>query len=307
MSPKQRGLGRGLDALFGDDEAAITISAAPVDNAGTGAVSARKPMTLGVGQLSPDPHQPRQYFEPRALEELADSIKVHGIIQPILVRPHKSIPDHFEIIAGERRWRAAQKAQLHEVPVVIRDLDDSTALQIALIENLQRQDLNAVEEAKGYVRLMEDFSYSQEVVAELVGKSRSYVANLVRLLQLPSGVQAMVAKNELSAGHARALINASNPLQLAQEVIAKGLSVRETEKLAAADAGREVKTRAPGVRSADTVHAKDADTIALEKQLSNALGLNVTLDMKDAQNGTLHVAYRNLDQLDHVIKRLLGN
>lgn len=305
MSPKQRGLGRGLDALFGDDEAAVTISTNVVET--TGAATSRKPMTLGVGQLSPDPQQPRQFFEPKALEELADSIKVHGIIQPILVRPHKTIADHFEIIAGERRWRAAQKAQLHEVPVVIRDLDDATALQIALIENLQRQDLNAIEEAKGYVRLMEEFSYSQEVVAELVGKSRSYVANLVRLLQLPNSVQGMVAKNELSAGHARALINAHNPALLAQEVMTKGLSVRQTEKLAALDAGRDIKTRAPNTRSPDTVHAKDADTLALEKQLSNALGLNVTLDIKDAQNGTLHIAYRTLDQLDHVIKRILGN
>ncbi len=305
MSPKQRGLGRGLDALFGDDEAAVTVAAVATTPEAHVPGTARK--TLGVGQLSPDPQQPRQFFDDRALAELADSIKVHGIIQPILVRPHKTIPDHFEIVAGERRWRAAQKAQLHEVPVVIRELDDAVALQIALIENLQRQDLNAVEEAKGYVRLMEEFTYSQEDVAEVVGKSRSYVANLVRLLQLPASVQTMVAKNELSAGHARALINATNPALLAQEVIAKGLSVRQTEKLAAADAGREVKTRAPGVRSADTIHAKDADTLALEKQLSNALGLNVTLDMKDAQNGTLHIAYRNLDQLDHVIKRLLGN
>lgn len=305
MSPKQRGLGRGLDALFGDDEAAVTVApAAAIEPEKHVPGTARK--TLGVGQLSPDPNQPRQFFDDRALAELADSIRVHGIIQPILVRPHKSIPDHFEIVAGERRWRAAQKAQLHEVPVVIRDLDDAVALQIALIENLQRQDLNAVEEAKGYVRLMEEFTYSQEDVADVVGKSRSYVANLVRLLQLPPTVQTMVAKNLLSAGHARALINASNPSKLAQEVIDKGLSVRQTEKLAAADAGREVKTRAPGGRSPDTVHAKDADTLSLEKQLSNALGLNVTLDIRDAQNGTLHIAYRSLDQLDHLIKRIIG-
>lgn len=306
MSPKQRGLGRGLDALFGDDEAAVTVApAAAIEPEKHVPGTARK--TLGVGQLSPDPNQPRQYFDDRALAELADSIRVHGIIQPILVRPHKSIPDHFEIVAGERRWRAAQKAQLHEVPVVIRDLDDAVALQIALIENLQRQDLNAVEEAKGYVRLMEEFTYSQEDVAEVVGKSRSYVANLVRLLQLPPAVQTMVAKNLLSAGHARALINAQNPAKLAQEVLDKGLSVRQTEKLAAADAGREVKTRAPGGRSPDSIHAKDADTMALEKQLSNALGLNVTLDLRDAQNGTLHIAYRSLDQLDHLIKRIIGN
>lgn len=306
MSPKQRGLGRGLDALFGDDEAAVTVAAPDaIEPEKHVPGTARK--TLGVGQLSPDPNQPRQFFDDRALAELADSIKVHGIIQPILVRPHKSIPDHYEIVAGERRWRAAQKAQLHEVPVVIRDLDDAVALQIALIENLQRQDLNAVEEAKGYVRLMEEFTYSQEDVADVVGKSRSYVANLVRLLQLPPTVQTMVAKNLLSAGHARALINASNPAKLAQEVIDKGLSVRQTEKLAAADAGREVKSRAPGARSPESVHAKDADTLALEKQLSNALGLNVTLDIRDAQNGTLHIAYRSLDQLDHLIKRIIGN
>jgi ParB family chromosome partitioning protein len=303
MSPKQRGLGRGLDALFEDEEKSfVHLNADPEAH-----VPDAQRKTLGVGQLSPDPQQPRTFFDDRALAELADSIKVHGVLQPILVRPHKTIAGQYEIIAGERRWRAAQKAQLHEVPVIIRDLDDAAALQIALIENLQRQDLNAIEEAKGYQRLMDEFTYSQEDVAEVVGKSRSYVANIVRLLQLPSSVQGMVGKNELSAGHARALINAANPTQLAQEVISKGLSVRQTEKLAADTAGRDIKSRTPGVRSADTIHAKDADTLALEKQLSNALGLNVTLDMKDAQNGTLHVAYRTLDQLDHVIKRLLGN
>ncbi|MCB1838612.1 MAG: ParB/RepB/Spo0J family partition protein, partial [Alcanivoracaceae bacterium] len=157
---------------------------------------------LGISQLSPDPRQPRQFFDDKALGELAASIKQHGVLQPILVRPHKEIEGQYEIIAGERRWRASQRAQLHEVPVIIRDLDDAAALQIALIENLQRQDLNAIEEAKGYERLMAEFAYSQEEVAEVVGKSRSYVANIVRLLHLPDNVQEMVNKNELSASHA---------------------------------------------------------------------------------------------------------
>lgn len=303
MAAKQRGLGRGLDALFEDEEKSFThLNAEPEAHT----PDAQKRI-LGVGQLSPDPRQPRQYFDDKALAELAASIKIHGVLQPILVRPHKEIEGQYEIIAGERRWRASQKAQLHEVPVIIRDLDDAAALQIALIENLQRQDLNPIEEAKGYERLMEEFTYSQEDVAEVVGKSRSYVANIVRLLHLPSGVQDMVNKNELSASHARALINAQDPAALAREVIEKGLSVRQTEKLAADDAGREMKPRSANERPANTVHEKDADTLALEKQLSNALGLNVTLNLKDNQSGMLNVQYRTLDQLDHLIKRLLGN
>jgi ParB family chromosome partitioning protein len=303
MSPKQRGLGRGLDALFEDEEKSfVHLNADPEAHTPD---AQRK--VLGVGQLSPDPLQPRQHFDDKALSELAASIKQHGVLQPILVRPHKTIEGQYEIIAGERRWRASQRAQLHEVPVIIRDLDDAAALQIALIENLQRQDLNPIEEAKGYERLMEEFTYSQEDVAEVVGKSRSYVANIVRLLQLPAGVQEMVNKNELSASHARALINAHNPAALAREVIEKGLSVRQTEKLAADDAGREMKSRGGNERPANTIHEKDADTLALEKQLSNALGLNVTLTIKDNQTGSLQVQYRTLDQLDHVIKRLLGN
>lgn len=296
MTPKQRGLGRGLDALFEDEEATFATSAsteAPLFQGG------RK--TLGIGQLTPNPDQPRQHFDPKAINELADSIRQYGLLQPILVRPIPNNPDMFEIVAGERRWRASQKAQLHEVPVVIRDIDDAQVLQIALIENLQRQDLNAIEEGKGYQRLMDDFAYSPEHVGEAVGRSRSHVSNMVRLLNLPESVQGMVVQGDLSAGHARALINAPNPALLAQEVVAKGLSVRQTEKLAADTSGRSINKREGAGKG---VTFKDPNTLALEKDLTNVLGLKVSIDMAGETDGTVKIAFKTLDQLDDVILRL---
>lgn len=295
MNAKPRGLGRGLDALFEDEEATFATAS---DTAAPLLTGPRK--TLGIGQLAPNPDQPRVMFDPAAIAELADSIKRHGLLQPILVRPMRGSNDMYEIVAGERRWRACQKAQIHEVPVIIRELDDSQVLQIALIENLQRQDLNAIEEARGYQRLIDEFSYTSENVGELVSKSRSHVANMIRLLSLPGSVQTMVSENKLSAGHARALIGAKNPALLAQEIIAKGLSVRQTEKLAAEDAGRSIQHRA----KLGQPTFKDANLLAVEKEIANALGLKVTITMAGETAGDLKVEFKDLDQLDNVIARL---
>lgn len=296
MTPKQRGLGRGLDALFEDEEATFAVKdEAPM-------LMPQGPRrTLGIGQLVPNPDQPRTHFDPKYINELADSIKQHGLLQPILVRPIAGSPDMFQIVAGERRWRASQKAQLHEVPVTIRDLDDIQVLQIALIENLQRQDLNAIEESRGYQRLIDEFAFTAEDVGQAVGRSRSHVANMIRLLGLPESVQNMVVEGTISAGHARALISAQNPALLAQEVSAKGLSVRQTEKMAAENAGRQVQSRS-GKSSGPTF--KDPNILAFEKDLTNVLGLKVTIAMSGDAAGTLSVEFKDLDQLDEVALRL---
>lgn len=296
MTPKQRGLGRGLDALFEDEEATFAISA-DQEQAVPGA--ARK--VLGIGQLMPNPDQPRTHFDAAAINDLADSIRQHGLIQPILVRPVPGNADMYEIVAGERRWRASQKAQLHEVPVIIRDMDDAQVLQIALIENLLRQDLNAIEEAKGYQRLMDEYAFSPEDTGRAVSRSRSHVANMIRLLNLPESVQNMVVGGELSAGHARALIGAENPALLAQEIVSKGLSVRQTEKFVADNAGRTIQPRGKAKKDASF---KDPNILALEKDLANILGLKVTIAMKDDAAGSLTVDFKTLDQLDDVLLRL---
>lgn len=297
MTPKQRGLGRGLDALFEDEEK--TFSANEKETA-TGSGGPRK--TLGIGQLTPNPEQPRTYFDPNAINELAESIRQHGLLQPILVRPIAGNPDMYEIVAGERRWRASQKAQLHEVPVIIRDMDDTQVLQIALIENLQRQDLNALEEARGYQKLMEDFGYSAEDIGKSVGRSRSHVANMVRLLQLPESVQTMVVEGKISAGHARALINADKPALIAQEIIAKGLSVRQVEKLVV-DRNENRFTPSDKHKKKQVTY-KDPNTLALEKDLTAILGLKVTITMADRSTGRLAIDFLTLDQLDDVLLRL---
>lgn len=295
MTPKQRGLGRGLDALFEDEEATFAVKEdAPM-------LMPQGPRrSLGVGQLVPNPDQPRTHFDAKQINELADSIKLHGLLQPILVRPIPNNKEMYEIVAGERRWRACQKAQMHEVPVIIRELDDAQVLQIALIENLQRADLNAIEEARGYQRLMDEFTFSPEQVGDAVSRSRSHVANMVRLLSLPQSVQTMVVEGQLSAGHARALINAENPALLAQEVAAKGLSVRQTEKMAAEHAGRKIASR----NKASGPTFKDPNILAFEKDLSNALGLKVTIAMDGETAGVLSVEFKDLDQLDEVALRL---
>jgi ParB family transcriptional regulator, chromosome partitioning protein len=298
MTPKQRGLGRGLDALFEDEEE--TFAGAAEKQNGESAPPSKR--TLGIGQLVPNANQPRTHFDPKAIAELADSIKQHGLIQPILVRPVAGQKDMYEIVAGERRWRASQKAQLHEVPVVIRELDDAQVLQIALIENLLRQDLNPLEEAKGYQRLMDDFAFTAEDVGVSVSRSRSHVTNMVRLLALPQSVQDMLVSGDLSAGHARALLTAQNPALLAQEVASKKLSVRETERLAANAAGRDIQSRPKAGKAGVTF--KDPNILALEKDLTNVLGLKVSIAMKGETEGSLSVAFKTLDQLDDVLLRL---
>ena len=296
LNPKERGLGRGLGALFGDEEDVYP----QYEGEENVPDSARR--TVGVEQLFPCPDQPRRHFDEQAIKELAASIQEHGLLQPILVRPDKTRDNMYEIIAGERRWRASQKAQLHEVPIIIRDLDDAAAFQIALVENLQRQDLNAIEEAQGYNRLVEEFGHSHESVGEVLGKSRSHVANMIRLLQLPDSVQAMVIKEQITAGHARALLKAEQPALMAQEIIAKKLSVRETEKMVADYEGREIQRRKSGKKAGFA--EKDADTLALEKEVSNQIGMNVSIDMKNTHEGSMKISFKNLDQLDDVLQRL---
>jgi len=272
-------LGMGLSALMGD-------AAAPA--------SAGGPRTLPIEALEPGPFQARMSPDPAGLEELAASIREHGILQPILVRPKPKAAGRYEILAGERRWRAAQKARLHEVPVVIRDLDDRAALAAGLVENLQREDLNALEEAEGYARLIGEFGLKQDSVAQLVGKSRSHVANTLRLLNLPTRVREMVQAGTLSAGHARALLGAADPERLATIVAAKGLSVRQTEALAAAT------PRDPSARRAA---ARDPDLAALERRLTERLGLKVAI-RPDGKGGQVTITYRDLDQLDGLLRLL---
>jgi ParB family chromosome partitioning protein len=250
--------------------------------------------------LKPNPRNPRRAFSDAELGELADSIKQHGVIQPIAVRPVKGAQDRYEIIAGERRWRAAQIAGLHEVPIVPLDVSDSDALEIAIIENVQREDLNAMEEANGYHALAGEFKRSADEIAKIVGKSRSHVANMMRLTKLPEEVQALIASGELTAGHARALIGVPDPLAVAKRIIAEGLNVRQVETLVH-DIG--VPTRKP--RAARGVLVKDADTLALEKRVGDILGLAVSVDHK-GPSGTMHIKYRDLEQLDEILRRLNG-
>ena len=245
-----------------------------------------------VEDISPNPNQPRRHFDPAALKELADSIRRKGIIQPLILRPTTG-PGKFEIVAGERRWRAAQLAQMHAVPAILRDFSDSEVLEIAIIENIQRAELNPIEEALAYRQLMDRFGHTQEKVAEALSRSRSHIANLLRLLSLPEEVQSMVANGGLSAGHARALITWPNPLEIALKVVGKGLSVRETEDLVR-------KSATVGLRPKRVVARgeKDADTRALESDLSAGLRMGVRIDHDASGGGRLTVTYQNLDQLD---------
>jgi len=303
---KDRGLGRGLDALFGDEEAATTVQAeenAPQTPQENNNSSGKK--LIGIEQIYPNPDQPRRHFDEQALNELAGSIKEYGLIQPILVRPKESAAGSYEIVAGERRWRASQKAQLHEIPVIIRELDDQETYQIALVENLQRKDLDPIEEAQGYQKLMDDYDETPDTIGEIVGKSRSHVANMMRLLALPEAVIEMVQVGDLTPGHARALLGAEKAFQLAIKVIKENLSVRATEKLVADQMGRDIQKRNDTPKKKKKGFSnKDADLLALEKQLSDALGLNATFDMKSDSAGTVSIEFKNLDQLDHVLKKL---
>jgi len=281
-------LGRGLSALLADVD--------PPRPAAASEGSDKNSRMVPIEALVPNPHNPRSSFEDEPLEELAQSIAKHGIMQPIVVR---GVTDHYEIIAGERRWRAAQRAGQHQVPVIVRNVSAGEALELALIENVQREGLNPIEEAAGYQRLMSEFKHRQEDLAKLIGKSRSHVANTLRLLNLPPSIRASVGDGSLSAGHARALIGAPNAEALADEVIRRGLSVRATEALVAKAATLdEVKARAKVAR------VDDANTRALTRRLSTRLGLAVSLTHNADESGTLTIKYSSLEQLDEVCKML---
>jgi ParB family chromosome partitioning protein len=295
--PKTRGLGRGLSALMAD------VSAQDERIAESG--QPRRPdLLVPIEKVFPNPQQPRRSFGAEQLEDLAASIREKGVIQPLIVRKRANAEGTFEIVAGERRWRAAQMAQLHELPVLVRAFDDTEVLEIAIIENIQRADLNPVEEAAGYKQLMEKFGHTQDKLSEVLGKSRSYIANLVRLLQLPEEVQAYLRDGKLSAGHARALITADDPVGLARKVIQLGLSVRETERLAkkaASDTADQGEAQ-PKVRKSGE---KDADTRALEGDLSANLGMKVTIQHdKGQESGLISIRYTSLDELDDLCQKL---
>ena len=290
MSEPRKGLGRGLSALLGD-------APRPAEE-----VEARRDSVrdIEVARIRPNPAQPRQHFDEDSLAELAESIGRHGVLQPILLRP---VDGGYELIAGERRWRAAQRARLHSIPALVREHDDGSSAELALIENIQREDLNAIEEAEGYEALIARFGHTQDNVAKLVGKSRSHVANLLRLLALPEPVRLMLLRSDISMGHARAVVTAPDPEELAKEIVAKGLSVRQAEELA-----KRVK---PGAgadmarASARREQAVDADLAALERQLSDMLGLKVQVKNAGA-GGTVSLSYSSLDQLDMICQRLSG-
>ena len=284
-------LGRGLAALIGDvgEESSVERP--------------RAQRRLPTSALRPNARNPRRSFAAADLEELAASLRERGIIQPIVVRSLRGVPDGYEIIAGERRWRAAQRAGLHEVPVVVIEATDAEALQLAIIENVQRADLNPLEEAEGYRALMEEFHNSQEEIAKIVGKSRSYIANTLRLLKLPDAVKGYIQDGRLTAGHARMLIGEPNAEQLAQDIVARDLNVREVEAMARERAQKSGKKQTSG-RRVHGAAAKDADTLAAEKRLTDALGLTVSIDQRRGGGGTLSIRYRDFDQLDDVIQRL---
>lgn len=288
---ERRGLGRGLSALMAD----VNIEAAK----GAAEDRPRRPdMLVPVEKIVPNPNQPRRDFAPEALQELASSIRQKGIIQPLVVRAMDG--DRFEIVAGERRWRAAQLAQVHEVPVVVREFSDAEVIEVAIIENIQRADLNAIEEALAYRQLMERFGHTQEKLAEALSKSRSHIANLLRLLNLPDDVQAYVREGKISAGHARALITSASASELARQVIARNLSVRETENLVKSPAEKgAAKSSGPRPKS-----DKDADTRALENDLSAHLRMQVTIDHIGLDGGVLSIRYRSLDDLDMICRAL---
>jgi len=298
---KPRGLGRGLSALLGDEDVAATVAppvAAPPPAASRPAPS-RAPMTLPTAHLRAGKYQPRTTFE--HIEVLVDSVKQYGLLQPILVRPVSGEPDAYEIIAGERRWRAAQKAQLHEVPVVIRTLDDLDALQLALVENLQRADLSPVDEAQGYRRLMADFNQTHEEIAHTMGRSRPHIVNTLRLLDLPESIRDMIRGGEITAGHGRQLLTFSDPEAMAARVVSEKLSVRDLEKLAA---GERLKKAGGGKKQAAASGSKSADTKALEKRVEEALGLKASLTEGKGERTTLTLEIENYDQLDTVVERL---
>ena len=286
--PSRRRLGRGLAALIGEIDRPEPAAEKP-----RAAADGKVPIEF----LSPNPKNPRRHFGDADLTDLAQSIREHGVVQPVVVRPAPGRQDRYEIIAGERRWRAAQRAGLIEIPVIVREVDDRTALELAIIENVQRADLNPIEEAQGYQQLIDEHGYSQADLGQVIGKSRSHVANTLRLLRLPGGIRDMLVDGALSAGHARTLVTAQDPAGLAKRIVEEGLSVRQAEALAQMPAEQQREHRPSAAAQ------KDADMLALEKLLSDATGMKVTIAHKD-RGGELRVAYRTLEQLDDLCRRL---
>ena len=278
----KKGLGRGLSSLMGDTETVQT------KNSNVG-----QETKIPIANLKPSPSQPRRLFNKNSINELADSIKAKGLVQPLVVRPSPSDANSYEIIAGERRWRAAQIAQLHEVPVVIRNFNDTEALEVAIIENVQRSDLSPIEEAAGYKRLIENHGHTQEDLSGIVGKSRSHIANIIRLLSLPQSIQDMITEGKISSGHARAIMNSAFPEQLAEKIINENLSVRDAENLAKDKKGIIKK-----------IKLKDPDTIDLENKISEKLGLTININHKGKKGGSIKIDYKTLDQLEMITHKL---
>lgn len=303
--PRKRpsGLGRGLNALFGDVAAEAPVLATAGSASRAAPVADDAVQHIGVGSIRPLPGQPRRHFDEGAITELADSISSRGLLQPIIVRRSPD-GEGFQLVAGERRWRAAQRAGLHQIPALVRELDDAATYEIALVENIQRQDLNAIEEASAYRRLIDDFGHNQEALAKLVGKSRSHVANLMRLLDLPDAVQALVGDGSLAMGHARALIGADDAEAIARRVVKEGLSVRAVESLVRD--GKGGGRKAPlEYKSMDGV-GRDPDIVAVERHLSELLGIGVAIQYAGGGKGALTLKFASLDQLDMICQRLSG-
>ncbi|MDD4615587.1 MAG: ParB/RepB/Spo0J family partition protein [Alphaproteobacteria bacterium] len=295
-SLKPSPLGRGLSALLGDIDASFKPSAGAPGSASTGD-AANGLQRLPISYLQSGKYQPRTHFDDEALSELASSIQERGILEPLLVRPMPGEKNKYEIVAGERRWRAAQMAGVHDVPVLVRELSDREAMEFGIIENVQREDLNAIEEAEAYKRLLEEFGHTQERLAKIVGKSRPHITNMLRLLTLPSEVREMVSDGRLTHGHARALVVTKNPAALAKEIIKKGLNVRQAETLAKRDQDN------PEIHKKRANPDEGADVLALEKELERVIGLKVKITTK-GKSGTLTLFYTDLDQLDDIIKKL---
>ncbi|MDR3451047.1 MAG: ParB/RepB/Spo0J family partition protein [Alphaproteobacteria bacterium] len=295
-SPTQKPspLGRGLSALFGDADASYQPATRPAMDMSAKTGSLQK---MPVNWLKSGVFQPRRHFDEEALQELAGSIRERGILEPLLVRALPGATNSYEIIAGERRWRAAQLAGLHDVPVLIRELTDREALEFGIIENVQREDLSPLEEAEGYKRLIEEFGHTQDALGKIVGKSRPHITNILRLLTLPSEVRDLIAQGKLTSGHARALVPTRNPYAIAQEIIRKGLNVRQAETLAKRDQDN------PEIHKKKANAGDNADVIALEKELEKVIGLRVKITTK-GKEGTLTLYYTDLDQLDDIIKKL---
>lgn len=291
---KSRGLGRGLSALMSD------VSTGSIENIESSQNPSNEKL-VPVEKIYPNPNQPRKSFQEEKLIELANSIKTKGIVQPLIVRKKKGTKESFEIVAGERRWRAAQRARIHELPVIVKEFTDIEVLEIAIIENVQRADLNPIEEAVGYKNLMDNFDHTQDGLSREIGKSRSHIANLLRLLNLPTAVQELLISGQLTAGHARALVTCDNPMALAKQIISLGLSVRQAERLAKNASQEEIRNKTK-------TKEKFADTVILEADLSAALKMKVTINHeKGKEKGLISISYKSLDELDRISEVLLNS